>query len=259
MKFFAGQLLVACAMLLLTGCSTLISPTPIPTTVTVEDVEAKINAAMDPEGEYRNATSYYQRLVMSMPGPLWGKVDLMVDIRFEKPNRFRYDYYLDNKLVSSMIYVADTAFVIDHTKPRIMEMDEDYSHKIFALLQLGCPAATYSASFAKVDVHECVIDGEEYYWLRCFFEADNPGFFYDVFVDKAENYVRRVQMRTPKLGEFSAVVRKFSKFGSVTIPDEYSAFLDRTEIVCDVINYKLNAYIPPEIFDLPDFPRESYK
>lgn len=239
-------------VLLFCGCSTLIEPEKQPADITLAELEARMGNAMDPGRRYRDADSYLQHLVTHL-STWYGGADILMKVRYKKPDKFRFDYIMDGRPLTSMIYNGSAAYVVNYGDKETVKLNADEFGKLTMFLRLGQPESTYADTFPEVELYECEIDGEPYYWLRCYFNADVKSNPYDVFVDKESYLIKRVQLNTGKYGEYTAEIEKYSEFDNVIIPDVFVFRQNGLVQECDVVIYKLDANISEDAFDLPPY------
>jgi len=235
------------------GCSSLIEPEQLPSDLTVPELEARMNLAMDPKGNYRNADTYIQRVITTLSTG-WVDVKVMMEVRFMKPGKMRIDTYYDREMLTSIIYVGDHANVVNWRDKEIIPVTAKALQKLSRFVTLGNPEASYSSVFPRIDIFECEIDDVRYYWMRCYFNADGSGSPYDVFVDQKEFLTRRVQFQAEDIGEYVAMIKKYTVYDDVVVPDLFTTTQDGISEDCDVILYRLNAPITGDDFKLPNFP-----
>lgn len=250
-RLFHAVLLIA-AVLLFGGCSTLIEPEKHPADITLEELEARMGNAMDPHRRYRDADSYLQHLVTRL-STWYGGADILMKVRYEKPDKFRFDYIMDGKPLTSMIYNGSAAYVVNYKAKETVKLNDEEFAKLTMFLRLGQPDSTYSNAFPLVELYECEIEGVPYYWIRCYFNVESKGNPYDVFVDKDSYLIKRVQLNTGRYGEYTAEIEKYSEFDSVIIPDVFVFRQNGLVQECDVVIYKLDANIAENAFDLPPY------
>lgn len=235
------------------GCSSLIEPEQLPSDLTVSELEARMNMAMDPKGNYRHARTYIQRVITTMSIG-WFDAKVMMEVRFMKPDWMRVDTYVDREKITSIVYAGEHANVINWRDKEIIPLTGSELQKLSRFATLGNPDASYSSVFPRIDIFECEIDDVRYYWMRCYFNADGSGNPYDVFVDQKAFLTRRVQFKADGIGEYVAQIQQYTVYDDVVVPDIFSISQEGVSEECDVILYRLNAPITEEDFALPDFP-----
>ncbi len=252
-RFFAFAALLTAVLTMTAGCSSLIEPERLPCDITVEQLQQKMNDAMDPKGNYRNAKSYAQRVIVNL-STWYGDTNLKMEVFFMKPNIFRFDYFMDNKLFTTMIYNGTEAFTIDYNKKEITRMNHDQFTMISRFVSLGQPDTTYTSLFPKIELNECLIKGKPYYWMRCYFNADSSGNPYDVFVSKDDYLTRRIQFYTKATGDYTAIINTYTREDDVVQPDTFTSEQDGYSQNFDLIRYKLDPPLTEKDFALPNYP-----
>jgi len=254
-RIFPLSAVLAALAMLVSGCSILIEPEARPTQMTVEELEYKMEDAMDPNSVYRNAFSYAQESVTKL-STWYSSADMIVRTYYKKDEtelgKFRIEYLLDNKAVSGIIYKDGKAQIIDYGAKKIYLMSDEENRKMVLLVQLGQPDATYSDTFPVIDLFECTVNNVDYYWMRCYFNADKSGHPYDVFVNKETFLTKRIQLNSLSTGEYSAVIDEYATYETVTVPDVFTVDNDGITQTCDLIRYNLNVALPDSIFEAPD-------
>ncbi len=254
-KFFPLFLVSLTIITLLSGCSSLIKPTMQPTSMTVAQLEEKMEFAMDPKMEYRKATSYIQESISEI-STWYSSQELTIRTSFKKQEgstvgKLRVDYLINNRIFSSLIYANNAAYVVDYKAKKATKIGDEEYKSMMIFVSLCSPDTTYSETFSRIELSECVIDDQNYYVLQCF-STDSPAETpYEVFVNADTFLINRIQTNTKKFGEYSAVIDSYATYQSVTVPDIFTSNTNGVIQDFDLILYNLNANIPDIRFELP--------
>lgn len=238
------------AMLLLTGCAT-----ERPSDLTMDELEIKMAQAMDPDGSYRRANSYFQRQNVEEKG-FWSTDRQMVEVKFQRPDKFKFSYYEKNKIASEILSKDNRAWMIDYQKGTVTELAGDAMEKIKLMLALGHPDTDYDKIFDKVALSLVELeDGREYYKMVCQprIQDSHPIIIY---VDKLESLPKRMilKVKTPN-GTVNSTsnIEKYDFFNNLKLPVLTRVEDGSREYTTRVVGYQLDAKFNADAFELPKF------
>lgn len=245
------MLLASAAMVLLSGCAT-----ERPADITLDELEKKMAQAMDPAREYRRAGSYFQRQNIEEE-TFWGnKKYQLVDVKFQRPDKFKFSYYEKNQPITEILSVGGRAWLINHKKHLVTELDGKTMEKFKVMLALSHPDTDYDKLFRKVDMTLTTLsDDREYYKLVChpFIKESQPIIIY---VDKAESLPKRLHLtvKTPDgVVKSVSTIEEYQKFGSIKAAALTRVDEEIREYTTRVVGYQLNAPFSEDEFKIPEF------
>ena len=253
MKKHTANLAAAFAALfsaVLTGCCT----PDMPSDITLDELEVKMAQAMDPAGNYRNASAYFQRQNIEEEG-LFSTNYQLVEVKFQRPDKFKFSYFEKNMPATEILSVGKKAWFIDHKNHTVNEISGSALDKVKVMLALGHPDTDYDKLFSKVDIFQTTLDDRVCYKLICqvALENSNPIIIY---VDKEKSLPIRMELKIKTAdGEKKAVSRieKYQIFDQVKIPSLTKVEEDWREYTTRVVDYQLNSHFKDSEFRLPDF------
>ena len=238
-------------MAVLTGCA---AP-ELPSDITLDELEMKMAQAMDPDKKYRNAYAYFQRQNIEEEG-FWETKYQLVEVRFQRPDKFKLSYYEKNKPISEILSVDGKAWFIDHKNSAVKELTGLELDKLKVMIALGHPDTDYDKLFAKVDLFLTRIDGRDHYKLVCHPALENANPIV-IYVDREEMLPRRMELKvnTPD-GVRNSVsnIEKYQIFDQIKVPALTQVVeANVREYLTRVVEYQLNAHFKENEFKLPEF------
>ena len=248
LAFIPAALLAA----VLTGCGAVERPSDI----TLDELEVKMAQAMDPAGDYRKASAYFQRQNIEEEG-LFSTSYQLVELKFQRPDKFKFSYYEKNMPVTEILSIGNNAWLINYKNYTVTPLTGTDLDKVKVMLALGHPDTDYDKLFSKVDIFLTRLENKECYKLVCqpTIEHSNP---IVIYVDKEKFLPVRMELviKTDE-GEVEAISRieKYQDFGSVKVPALTKVQEGWKEYLTRVVGYQLNAHFREDEFTLPKFDR----
>lgn len=244
----------AAAMLLIAGCAS-DKDELLPSDLTVAQLEAKMNAATDPQGVFAKSSSYIMRQEIREKQLLDDDIEQMVEVKYRRPDKFALITYQDNKPASVFCTNGKRGWVADCRSRRIIQLNDRELNRMLRLAQLGKPGGEgYSSVFKKVEIFRCINRHGEFYRLDCFAdEGASPITFY---VGKDDFLLRRVKM-TVEAGsnnfDYEAVITDYDWRFNVLIPMVTEIQQYGVQQRSKVIYYQIDPVIPESDFLPPVF------
>lgn len=246
----AATVFAALFSAVLTGCAT----PDMPSDITLDELEKKMAQAMDPAGNYRNASAYFQRQNIEEEG-LFSTNYQLVEVKFQRPDKFKFSYFEKNMPATEILSVGKKAWFIDHKNHTVNEISGSALDKVKVMLALGHPDTDYDKLFSKVDIFLTKLEDRDCYKLVCqpVIENSNPIIIY---VDKEQSLPIRMELTIKTAdGDKKAVSRieRYQLFDQVKIPALTKVEEDWREYITRVVDYQLNSHFKESEFRLPDF------
>ena len=249
-SFLAGMamLFAGCAA----GSADVLSPSPL----SLEELEKRMNAASDPDGLFAASKSYVMKQEIKELYWLNDDVIRMVEVKFEKPDKFALITYEDNQPSNIFCTDGESGWVAYYRDRKIVRLDEAGLRRMQTLASLGTPGAGgYSSVFKDVQIYECRNDDGQFFRIDCKGpESDDPISFY---VDANDYLLRRVKMSFllpgGKRSEYENLILDYELRDGVRIPMATRIIQDGVKQESKVIYYKLNPEIPAGDFQPPVF------
>ena len=235
---------------MLTGCGAVERPSDI----TLDELEAKMARAMDPAGDYRKASAYFQRQNIEEEG-LFSTNYQLVELKFQRPDKFKFSYFEKNMPVTEILSIGSRAWLINYKKYTVTPITGTDLDKVKVMLALGHPDTDYDKLFSKVDIFLTELENKPCYKMVCqpALEGANP---IVIYVDKATYLPTRMELTIKTAdGEKTAISRieKYQEFEQVKVPALTSVEEGWRKYLTRVVDYQLNAYFKDNEFKLPDF------
>ncbi len=239
------------SLMVLTGCA---AP-DLPSDITLDELEMKMAKAMDPAQKYRNASAYFQRQNIEEEG-FWETKYQLVEVKFQRPDKFKLSYYEKNRPISEILSVGSKAWFIDYKNSTVKELTGLELDKLKVMIALGHPDTDYDKLFAKVDLFLTRIDGKDHYKLVCYpaLENANP---ITIYVDRKEMLPRRLELKvnTPDgVKKSVSNIENYQIFDQIKVPALTRVVEAHIrEYLTRVVEYQLNAHFREDEFKLPEF------
>ena len=226
-----------------------------PADVTLDELELKMARAMDPQKEYRNARAYFQRQNL-IEEKLFNTDHQLVEVRFQRPDKFKFSYYSKNRVSTEVLSVGGKAWLIDHQKGKIAAIEGQALEKIKLMLELGHPDTDYDKLFARIDMSLIQLEDERWYYkLVCHPKLPDANAII-IYVDQITSLPRRMELSVKTVnGTIDTVsnIVEYRKFGSVTLPVLTDVKDNSRQYSTRVVDYQLNAVFESKDFSLPVF------
>ncbi|MBE6369120.1 MAG: hypothetical protein E7056_03040 [Lentisphaerae bacterium] len=241
---------ILCFILIMAGCAT-----ERPADISLDELKSQMAQAMDPAGEYRRASAYYQRQNITESG-FFSTSHQLLEVRFQRPDKFKLSYYHKNKVATEIISSGDQAWLVDHRHGKVTAISGEAHDKLKLMQALGHPDTDYGKLFSNITLSMLQLEDDRWYYkMICqpILTGSNPII---VYVDKATMLPKRMEItiNTPQ-GKITSVsdVEQYQKFGTLNIPVLTRVKDGSREYTTRVVGYQLNAAFLPEEFNLPEF------
>lgn len=246
--------LAGTALLAVCGCA---AP-ELPSDISVDTLEDRMAQAMDPQREYRNAHSYIQRQNIEEKGFFSSKLN-MVEVRFQRPDRFKVTVYDENEPQSGILSRDGRAWAIDYANGIITELVGNELAKTKVMLALGHPDNDYDKLFNTIDMSIVTIDNNgkdlECYKLVC--TSGLPGAKpFVVYVSRALSLLKRIEFDFELDGREIHYVNdivEYQNYGGVRVPTLSRITEGDREYTSRVVGYLLNPKFRDNEFQVPEF------
>ena len=244
------RLLTPALLLSLCACSSLPRETLSPSDLKIEELEARMAKATDPEGQYAKAQSFVMRQELTTKRFLESPLVQMVETKFMRPDFFKITTYDDNKPTIAIISNGASSWVADYNAEKIRVLGPDELRQIKRLGEITRPGSKLSQIFPDIKVEKCRIGDELYYKLNC---PGEKGFDLNIYVDADTYQTERITIVRDGEVTYDSSLTGYGLYEGVRIPEETSVKAGGTENTSHVIYYKLNAVIDPAEFHPPVF------
>ena len=241
---------------LFSGCAADLTDVLAPSPLSLEELEKRMNAASDPQGNFASSKSYIMKQEIKELYWLNDDVIRMVEVKFEKPDKFALITYDDNQPASVFCTDGNSGWVAYYKDRKIVRLDEAGLRRMRALASLWTPGAGgYSSVFKDVQVYKCTNEEGRFFRIDCKGpELSEPISFY---VDADDYLLRRVKMNFQlpggKSSRYENIILDYELRDGVRIPMATRIIQDGVKQESKVIYYKLNPEIPAGDFQPPVF------
>lgn len=182
---FGGALLLA-AVFGVGGCSSLPDEEVYPVDITIGEIEANMQKALDPDGRYAKAKSYVQRQITQEIRWLEENADeMLTDVKFVSPDKLMMVNIVDNAPQSGIIINGDRGWQIDYANKRSNELGESQMKLVRTLTLIANPGSRLSKVFDDIKITGCRVGDEDFYKLVCTVDDSNPNLpSLDIYIDQ---------------------------------------------------------------------------
>ena len=244
----------AAILLAVCGCAV----PELPSDISVDTLEDRMAQVMDPQREYRKAHSYLQRQNVEEKGFFSSKLN-MVEVRFQRPDRFKVTVYDENEPRSGILSRDGRAWTIDYENGIITELTGNALAKTKVMLALGHPDNDYDKLFSKIDMSITTIEEDdkdlECYKLVC--SSGLPGAKpFVVYVSRALSLPKRIEVDFELDGRevhYENDIVEYQNYGGVRVPSLSRITEGDREYTSRVVSYLLNPKFRDNEFQVPEF------
>lgn len=244
-----------CAAFLLCGCLSM--EKEYPSDISLDELENKMESAMDPMGAFRNAKSFAQQQMLKVEGIFTDQL-YQLDIKYCKPDLLKITTLEFNQPQSAVIFNQGTGWTVNYPKRTVDEVAGTKLKQLNVLHNLSNPTARFQQLFSNVTLTLCRIDGQEYYKIAC---SENGNLKNQLFIYVGKNDFLTSRMRATfqtdansRTYHYSTEILEYELMDNVMIPKESRIVFDDQISYATVFYYKLNAIIQPQEFLPPIFP-----
>ena len=247
MLFFA-------VFLLLAGGCTSFSEEISAADISIDELEKRMQQAMDPNGRFARAKSYVMRQQVTTDRSWMELPEVqMVEIKFRAPDQFKLTTYTDNEPEQMIIASGNEGWFVNMDSKKVVRLDRHKLESVLMLARLTNPGTPLKEVFKKISIDRSRIGDEDFYRLTCFREKDTPMYIY---VGCKDFFSRRLRMTMGVPGsriKYDSRMLNYSMYEGVMIPDESIVHQGSIEQKSKVIYYKLDVELDDKEFRVPLF------
>ena len=241
-------------LLVFAGCASMEDDDVTASDISVETLEARMAAKVDPEGAYRNSKSFVFRQTVKVPQFLDDALETMVETKMIMPDKFRITTLKDNEPVQIICSNGNNGWVSDSSEKKLRVLEGEKLQQLQTLSKLGTPAGGYRKIFSKVDIARCSNDDGEFYVLDCVGKHGNAFRFY---IDADDFLLRRIKGRMTVGGvklDYDSRIKSYGLYSGVMIPKVTETVQNGQTQIVELLKYELNPEIAetdflPPVFD----------
>ncbi len=245
---------VCVAAVLFCGCAMFEPAEEItPSDLTLEELQAKRRAAMDPQGRYATAKTTLQRQSVLTERFLDEPDEAIMLVQFERPDKLNMTTFVDNEPVSSIITNENAGWIVSYGKrdEKTLELSPEQLEHIRLLSHISSPAGKIEEFFDKIEIVRCKTKDGDFYKLSCIDKDREP---VELYID-AKNYLpRRMRAALTINGntiDYDSQILRYSLFDGVMVPAETIVKQNGIRQVSKVLLYRLDVpfkaqdFLPP--------------
>jgi len=251
MKLFV-YLPFLCTLLLAAGCATEFQEEISKSDITLDQLESRMQHAMDPTGRFAGARTYVMRQqITTEQGWMDPPLVQMVEIKFRRPDQFKLTTYTDNDPETAIIVNGKSGWMVDIKHKKSVALDGRALRRVRVLVRLTDPGNRFEDVFSKVELDKSLVDDEVFYRLTCSGEEGDP---VHIYISAKDYLTRRMRMKFNVGGnilDYDSQMLAYSMYEGVMIPDESVVRQGGSEQKTKVVYYKLDVPIEDAEFRPP--------
>lgn len=230
------------------GCSSLPDEELYPVDITLETIETNMQKALDPDGRYAKAGSYFQRQTSVTENWLEETIDeSLTDVWFLAPDKLKMVRNVDNRPQSGIIIDGDRGWQCDYAYRSTSKLSEAQMTLVKTLIQIANPGSRLSKVFDDVSISGCIMEDRDYYRISCSVnEADKSAPKLNIYVDKTDFLIKAY-----RIGNSMSTIVRYGMHEGVRIPVEILTVSGGNRTRVKVVDYRLDVpiaeteFLPP--------------
>ena len=222
-----------------------------PAEISLAELEQRMHKATDPQGNFAKSRTYSMLQTISTPQFLDDPEEQLVEVKFERPNKFSLISYKDNKPVAMWCSNGERGWVIDYGKRDIRVLAGSELRRMRLMSQISNPQESFSKIFVKVDLHRCTNEDGEFYRIDCYGEEQTSPL--SIYIDADSFLMRRMKFDLPVGSgrlEYDARIRQYELREGVMVPVTTDIVQNGEKQYSKITSYQLN----PEFQELDFMP-----
>lgn len=239
---------------LICGCAMFEDKKTVSADITPETLIARMEAAVDPKGKCKQASSYILRQERITEGDASVDQYEVASLFNREPYYFKTVIYKNRKPISITLFDGDNAWSIDPDSGSSILLSGTQLDMIRSLAKIGNPAYSYTDIFSGFEVNEVLSDMIEYYKLTCFhsYKDLTPML---VFIDRSTFLIRKITFKMTSgrrtLVDYSSFINRYETYDDVMMPQITTVLANGVKYQYKITEFKLNVEFPPDTFKLP--------
>lgn len=257
MKMLRKILLLPLLALVLAGCNSIVI---LENDITLVELEDRMAKALDPQGVFAGANSYYQRQTLKHEGIFFDDI-YEIQIRYLKPHFLKVTTLKFNQLQRAFIFNGNAAWSIDYRKKTIKNLTGNELLRIKALYHMLSPGSRYSDLFEDIKLDKVELEDKQYYRLIC--TPDNAKNKLIVYIDCEDFLKKRVEYDfsievegVKRRVKSESVINSYDTIGELLYPLEMVGVTNGVASETVVSEYRLNVELNENEFQVPIFTHE---
>ena len=251
MKRLLAAVSAAVSAVFFFGCST-VEDELSPADLSLAELENRMHRASDPQGNFAKAKTYRILQTITTPQFLDDPLEQLVEVKFQRPDKFSMISYQDNKPVSMWCSDGQRGWVVDYDKRDIRVLDGRELRRMRLMSQISNPQESFSKIFVKVELFRCRNVEGDFYRVDCYGEDQKTPL--SIYVDAATGLMRRMKFDLPvgagQLQYDARIVEHGSREG-VVVPLVTEVVQNGEKQIGKITSYRLNPqfqeldFLPP--------------
>lgn len=221
--------------------------------ISVETLEARMAARVDPEGAYRNSKGFEFCQVVKIPQFLDDDMESMVETKMIMPDKFRITTLQDNEPKQIICSNGNRGWIADSSGKTVKLLEGDKLRQLLTFSKLGTPAGGYRKIFAEVKIFRLSNDEGDFYVLDC---TGQNGSSFRFYVDADDFLLRRMKGRM-KIGsgslDYDSKIKSYGLYNGVMVPKVTECVQNGQKQIIELIKYKLDPSVSETDFLPPVF------
>ncbi len=253
MKKYLYMAFFAAMMVVFSGCATVKDQLSAPG-ITLEELEKRMAKATDPDGVFAKSKTYSMLQQITPKRFLDDSGEYLVDVKFERPDKFSLVTYIDNKPASMWCSNGKQGWIADYSSRKVQTLDGEALRRMSVMSQISNPQESYTKIFPKVELFRCVNENGDFFRIDCY--GANQKSPISIYVDAATFLVKRMSFDLP-VGSgriaYEANILQYEKREGVLVPVLTAIVQNGEKQECKITSYRLNLPIPETDFIPPVF------
>lgn len=244
---------------LLCGCATM---EEFESDLTLDELQNRMELAMDPDGRFAKAESYYQKQMLRVYG-IFSDDLFDIHIKYKKPNFLKVTTLKYNQRETGLIFNSGAAWSINYKEKTVKPITGTELVRVKIFYDLMNPSTKYQNLFKYVALTRCKIEDKTYYRIVCRPEAESKNVL-TVYVDTESYLTQKLEFdfQVPYEGKMRNVkslsnITAYEIENNVMYPLETSTMTNDVRSTTTVYEYLLDVNIEDSEFRPPIFAQDT--
>ena len=223
--------------------------------LTVQELEKKMEKALDPQGRFARAKRFVQRFEVKIEkGLLEPPEEQFIEVKFAEPGSFKISTSDDAGLHYAYIFNDARGYMVDYRKKTVKPLEKELLAHLRTMREIADPVMELESVFNFIEIKRCSIDGKDYYLLRCRREEKSAPL--DLYVStrdwKLERLEGLIKVGSARIDYKSSVINYALNEG-IMVADLTESVTNGIKTRSKLVYFRLDPYFPPEEFNIPVF------
>ncbi|MBQ7693960.1 MAG: hypothetical protein IJT50_02440 [Lentisphaeria bacterium] len=223
--------------------------------LTVQELEKKMERALDPQGRFARAKRFVQRFEVKVEkGLLEPPEEQFVEVKFAEPGSFKISTSDEEGLHYAYIFNDSQGYMVDYRKKSVKPLEKELLAHLRTMREIADPVMELESVFNFIETRRCTIGEKEYYRLRC--RRQEKGTPLDLYVSAKDWKLERLE-GVIKLGsariDYKSSVINYALNEGIMVADLTESVANGVKTRSKLVYFKLDPYFSPEEFNVPVF------